>query len=190
MPLPSFAAAIISEPCKIALINLLIPILLPLYARLRKENVLNNFTRGRTYQCILENPGIDFNTIKNKIGLRNGTLVYHLDLMEREKYIISRHDGRHKYYHIHPEHLNVPFSKVKDALDSAVPEIERKIIAVIEQMPGISQKEISIKIGANKRVVNYHINILKASDVIIIEKRLGRSKIYLSKKYGQAPREL
>jgi predicted transcriptional regulator len=178
----SFAAAIISEPYKIALLNLLIPILLPLYARLKKENVLNNFTRGRVYQCISENPAIDFNTIKNKVGLRNGTLVYHLDLMEREKYIISRYDSRHKYYHVHPERLNISFDEVRGTLDSAVPEIERKIIAVIKDAPGISQKEIAVKIGTSKRVVNYHINMLRASDVIIVEKKLGRCKIYLSKR--------
>lgn len=177
----SFAAVIISDPCKIALLNLLIPILLPLYARLKKENVLNNFTRGRVYQCISENPGIDFNTIKNKVGLRNGTLVYHLDLMEREKYIISRHDSRHKYYHVHPERLNVSFDEVKETLDSAVPEIERKIIRAIKDTPGISQKEIAIKISTSKRVINYHINILKTSNIVSIEKKLGRSKIYLSK---------
>lgn len=153
--------------------------LVPLFTRFKREDVLNNFTRGRIFQCIHDNPCISFGDIRKKIGISNSTLVYHLDLMEREKYVTSRHDGRHKYYHIHPSRNGASASAVNGAMEQVVPDIERRIIEAIRKKPGISQKEIASLIGESRRAVNYHVKILLEGGSISVNRKLGRTECFL-----------
>ena len=61
--------------------------------------------RAETYKVISENPGISFSEIESKVKRGNGTVSYHLYVLQRGKKIVSRVSGRRKLYWCPGNHL-------------------------------------------------------------------------------------
>lgn len=138
----------LSENSKYAFFTLF----LPLYAKLRKKNILEHETRGLIRGYIIANPGDHFNSIKKALELNNGTLAYHLHVLKREGMIKSRRWG--KFTRFYPCGMKVPEN------GSRYSEIQKLIINKIKETPGISQKDIAKIIGVTKPTINYHISKL------------------------------
>ena len=86
---------------------LLFTLLLPLYTRIQKEDVLDQFVRGQIYGFIKTNPGVHYNQILRQVGVKNGTLSYHLGILEKTDLIQSRREGL-KYRVFYPTGMNFP----------------------------------------------------------------------------------
>jgi uncharacterized membrane protein/DNA-binding MarR family transcriptional regulator len=141
----------------------------PLYTKLRKDDILDHFVRGQVYGYIKANPGEHYNSIKKALALKNGTLVYHLKTLEREEFIKSVADGRFKRFY--PREMKVP--EPSDELVLRMNHIQHEILKIIRENPGISQKDIASRIGLSTPTVHYHINIMMSARVINV-KRVGR----------------
>ncbi|MCK4971335.1 MAG: hypothetical protein KAS77_12425, partial [Thermoplasmata archaeon] len=63
---------------EVGLLFIMWGLLMPLFTRLKKKEVLNQFTRGEIYGFIKANPGVHLTAIKENLGLANGVLAYHL----------------------------------------------------------------------------------------------------------------
>jgi DNA-binding MarR family transcriptional regulator len=134
-----------------------------LYTRLKKEYVLDNFTRGRIYGFVEANPGEHFNAIKRALDLKNGSLAYHLRTLEREGFINSKRDrGYTRYY---PKSMKLPKRNVKELIP-----IQRNIVDCVKSNPGISQRGIADKLNISYQLVHYHIKVLKDADYLYLEK--------------------
>ena len=142
---------------------------LPLYTKLKKDDILDHFVRGQVYGYIKANPGEHYNSIKKALALKNGTLVYHLKTLEREEFIKSVVDGRFKRFYPHEMKLPEP----SDELVLRMNHIQHEILKIIRENPGITQKEIAGRIGLSTPTVHYHINIMMSARVIDV-KRAGR----------------
>lgn len=142
---------------------------LPLYTKIKKDDVLDHFVRGQVYGYIKANPGEHYNSIKKALSLKNGTLVYHLKTLEREEFIKSVADGRFKRFY--PKEMKVP--EPSEELVLRMNHIQHEILKIIKECPGISQKEIAARIGLSTPTVHYHINIMMSARVISV-KRAGR----------------
>jgi uncharacterized repeat protein (TIGR01451 family) len=139
----------------------LLPIIAPLYSRLKRRDVMDHEARGMIIGYIKENPGEHFNSLKSKLDFRNGTLAHHLHILERERVIKSVKYG--KYRRFFPMGMMVS--------RKAYPtELEQEILEVVRVRPGINQKSIAKKVGRSKSTVNYHIDILRRTDKIRTEK--------------------
>jgi uncharacterized membrane protein/DNA-binding MarR family transcriptional regulator len=141
----------------------------PLYSKIRKDDILDHFVRGQVYGYIKANPGEHYNSIKKALSLKNGTLVYHLKTLEREEFIKSIIDGRFKRFY--PREMKVP--EPSDEMVLRMNHIQHEILKIIRENPGISQKEIAGRIGLSTPTVHYHINIMMSARVINV-KRVGR----------------
>jgi uncharacterized membrane protein/DNA-binding MarR family transcriptional regulator len=139
----------------------------PLYTKLKRTGVLDHFVRGQVYGYIKANPGEHYNAIKKALDMKNGTLVYHLQTLEREEYIKSASDGRYKRFY--PAGMKVP-----DEPTRKLNKIQEIILRLIGESPGISQKEIAEEIGLSSATINYHINVMIKAKVIRLEK-IGRT---------------
>ncbi len=134
----------------------------PLYTKLKREQILDHETRGMIRGYVVANPGDHFNAIKASLGLTNGTLAYHLRVLEREKILRSKKDG--KFRRFYPFEMRVS--------DNGEPtEIQRTILGLIEETPGISQKDIASFLGVTQPTVNYHIERLKELGTVRVERR-------------------
>lgn len=142
-------------------------LLIPLYTRLNKKAVLDNFTRGRIFEHIRKNPGDHFSTLKKNLEINSGSLSYHLSVLEKEEYIKSRTDGFTKRFY--------PFGmKITKGQPHNIQEL---ILQKIDEKPAITQKDLANELGLDISTVNYHINIMAGAGIIISEKK-GRSKQY------------
>lgn len=142
-------------------------LLIPLYTRIKKDAVLDNFQRGRIYQYILMNPGDHFSHIKKMLALNSGTLTYHLSVLERREFVKSRTDGRFRRFY--PYEMRVEHGPHRD--------IQELILGYLANNPGISQKEIAHALNIHVSTVNYHVNMMVGAGLLRSSKE-GRIQLY------------
>lgn len=141
----------------------LIPFL-PLYTKLRRERVLDHFIRGQIYGYIMANPGEHYNAIKEALGLTNGSLAHHLRTLEREEFVKSKRFGLYRRFY--PSYMQLP-----DENFFHMNDVQRMIVEIIKNSPGISQKEIADRLNVTPPTINYHINILHRNSLVSVVKR-------------------
>ncbi|UCE38295.1 MAG: winged helix-turn-helix transcriptional regulator [Thermoplasmata archaeon] len=150
----------LTEVGKFALLSL---IFLPLYTKITKKDVLDHFIRGQIFGYIKVNPGDNYSTIKKNLDLNNGTLTYHLKVLEREGLVKSWNDGTHKYFY--PQGVKIPGNGVKN------PSIYEAILKSIKDSPGISVKDIAAVNGISSQLANYHVRKMAANGTIELERK-------------------
>lgn len=163
-------AAIISENVKFALFLLFAP----LYSKIRRERVLDHFIRGQIYGYILANPGEHYNAIKHALNLTNGSLAHHLKTLEREEFIKSRKFGLYRRFY--PKHMRIP-----DDGDFRMNTMQKHIVDVINENPGISQKEIAKAMNVTPPTVNYHIGILASAKMIRVVRQGRKTQCFVDR---------
>jgi predicted transcriptional regulator len=140
----------------------LLSFMMPLYTRINKECVLDNFTRGMIYGHIRENPGIYFTELMNMAEVSAGALTYHLKALEREGLILSRSQGFHRA--LFPASMKV--SKWELILNKT----EMLVFNIIRSNPGISQQKIAKKTALNKMSVSRLVKSLEEKEFITVER--------------------
>jgi predicted transcriptional regulator len=136
--------------------------MIPLYTRLKKKEILDNYTRGMIRGYIVAYPGDHYNSIMKALKLKNGVFAYHIRVLEREKIIKSKNDGIYKRYY--PYEMQIPNG-------SMLKKSQMVIIDIIKKNPGISQKEIARKLKVSPSTINYRIKDLTKHDIIRTERK-------------------
>ncbi len=154
------------EPLKYAALALL----LPLFTRIRRDNVLDDYTRGRVFQYLEMNPGDHFNGICRGLGLGSGTVTYHLDVLGRLRLIVPRTDGVYKRFY--PTGVRPP-----DTNGGVLSEVQVRIVHAIRDLPGITQKELVAVLGVRQSTLGYQMAQLAARGLVRAERR-GRNVRY------------
>lgn len=144
---------------------LLFTLLLPFYSRIAKEDVLDQFVRGQIYGFIKTNPGVHYNQILRKVGVKNGTLSYHLGVLEKTQLIQSRREGL-KYRVFYPTGMNFPKAERFRLTDFQI-----QIIESLRQHPGLTQKELARLLGQKPQTINYNIKVLDQAGLVSVERK-------------------
>jgi predicted transcriptional regulator len=134
-----------------------------LYTRIKKEYVLDNFTRGEIFGYIKANPGVHFSEIKRALELKNGSLAYHIKTLEKRELIVSRRDRGYKRFY--PKTMKLPERNIRELIP-----VQRNIMHIVKDSPGISQTAIAEKLDISFQLVHYHVKILRDSEYLILEK--------------------
>ena len=156
------------------------PALMFLYSRISQDRVLDNYTRGQIHGYILANPGGHFSSIKAALDLNNGTLAYHLQRLQTERLVKSAFDGTHRRFY--PAGMKVP-EPVKDGLT----EVQRMIVSLTIERPGISQRELGSLMGLSPATVNFHIERLAAKGVVRRERAGMRNRCFVTHFFPKNP---
>jgi predicted transcriptional regulator/major membrane immunogen (membrane-anchored lipoprotein)/sulfur transfer protein SufE len=156
-------AALILGGTEVGIMAVMGLIFLPLYTKLSKKDVLDHFVRGQIFGYIKINPGDNYSTIKKNLELNNGTLTYHLNVLEKEGLIKSWTNGSHKYFY--PQGVKIPGNGVKN------PSIHDAILKSIQDSPGITVSDIAAINGISKQLANYHIRKMAAEGTIELERK-------------------
>jgi DNA-binding MarR family transcriptional regulator len=159
----AFGLLVFTESGKYKLL-VLFTLLLPLYTRIQKEDVLDQFVRGQIYGFIKTNPGVHYNQILRKVGVKNGTLSYHLGVLEKTELIQSRREGL-KYRAFYPTGMNFP-----KAERFRLTDLQIQIIGSIRSQPGMTQKEIARLLSQKPQTINYNIKVLYQARLISVVK--------------------
>lgn len=144
---------------------------LPLYSKLRPEEVLDKFIRGKILGYIRANPGAHYNLIKQDLDLHNGTLVHHLDTLERNGFIRSARDGTLKRFF--PGDQKVPEGRFY------LSPIQDSMARYIGANPGVSQADLSRGLYIEPHIVKYHIRLLRQANLLRVEEEGNRTRLFL-----------
>jgi DNA-binding MarR family transcriptional regulator len=150
----------------------LFSLLLPMYSRIQKEDVLDQFVRGQIYGYIKTNPGVHYNQILRKVGVKNGTLSYHLGVLEKTELIQSRREGL-KYRVFYPTGMNFPKSERFRLTD-----LQIHIIDAVKGQPGLTQKEIAQLLEKKPQTINYNIKVLDQAGLVNVMKVGRKTTVY------------
>jgi len=142
------------------------PFFVWLYTKIKNVEVLDHYLRGKIHGYIIANPGEHYNQIKDALCLNNGSLAYHLRVLEREGYVKSLREGVYKRFY--PASATMPADRLTP--------MERLIMREIKDRIGITQKEIAGRIEESPQVVNYHIKNLESKGTVRLE-RYGRETL-------------
>jgi predicted transcriptional regulator len=144
----------------------LFKLLLPFYTRVKKEEVLNHEVRELVYDYVQSHPGEHFRAILTKLGLTNGTLIHHLNTLERQNFIKSERDGPFKRFYPTGRQLT------EDVLE--INGIQMKILDAVNKNPGVTQKDLALLLQTSPPTINYHVKALHVVRLLNI-KRDGKN---------------
>ena len=157
----------LSEVGKSTLISVLF---LPLYVKLKPNEVLDQYLRGQIHGYIIANPGEHYNAIKEQLGVTNGALAYHLRVLERSGYIRATREGMYKRFW--PQGVKIPKRRRLSAFQDAV-------VKAVRDNPEASQKRIAELLGASNQVINYHVKQLEEAHILKVDRTHRSSRLTL-----------
>ena len=137
-----------------------------LYTRLARPDVLGHEDRERLYRLVETTPGIHFHALQRDLAWNTGTLTYHLRVLERHGFLVSRRDGLYRRFYLSGA------APRKEVFENQGPTgLRADVMEAIRNTPGISQSDLALGLGANKQTVNYHVKALERAGTIRVEKR-------------------
>ncbi len=119
---------------------------MPLYTRLKKEEVLDQFTRGRVFGYIEAHPGAAFSDILRELRLPHGSLMYHVSVLEREGLVRSRVMGTRRLL----------FAASAEDEDGPLSAIQGSVLKQVEEAPGLSISELGGRLSMTRQLALYH----------------------------------
>lgn len=153
----------------------LLPLIIPMYTRIQKEDVLDQFVRGKIYGFIKGNPGVYYNQVMRELDMENGTLSYHLYMLEKTGMIKSRKEGlRYRVFY-------TTAMKFPEEERYRLTELQLKILKIIKENKGISQKEIAKMLNEKHQTISYNVKILKQARLIDVHKKGRRTSCHILK---------
>lgn len=124
---------------------------LPLYTRLKKSDVLKNEVRASVYAYIQANPGVRFEELRKALGLGNGALVFHLQILEREGFVKSAKEWSKRRFWAS---ANAGGPKSDVTAHDAVANL-------LAGEPGLSPSAVAQKLGISRQLARYHLKALE-----------------------------
>jgi predicted transcriptional regulator len=104
--------------------------------------------------------------------VKNGTLSYHLGVLEKTELIQSRREGL-KYRAFYPTGMNFP-----KAERFRLTDLQIRIIGSIRSQPGLTQKEIAQLLGQKPQTINYNIKVLGQAGLISVVKAGRKTRCF------------
>ncbi len=122
------------------------------YSRIRRDSALENDRRAAIYGLVQESPGITFTEIKRRLKMGSGALVHHLGILNRQGFVRCLQEGfRTRVY-------------LRGAAADGGPyltRVQKELLAVVTQHPGIAQKHIAKITGLPRQSLRYHVRCLE-----------------------------
>ena len=126
------------------------------------ERALKQKTRKLIYNYICTHPGVSNATIREVFDLKQGTLSYHLNYLERCELIISKVSGKFRCcYPVDPPNSTSLLRKAFHFDPGTLTELQQRLLAVVKQRPGINITELETMLNVNRRVLQYNIKVLR-----------------------------
>lgn len=138
------------------------------------ETVMHHPKRKTLYDSIMKTPGISFRELLDVVGCSEGTLHYHLGYLQKKDIIRKEMRRGNRCYYCHDQKADEDFIPTS-SMDFN--RLQKQILVVVEEEPGINQKELCLKTRTNRFILSYHLNRLIQLGHISKE-REGRKIIY------------
>lgn len=137
-------------------------LLVPGYAKLRKDAILDNKIRDQILDLVKQDPGASITDLAKKVDAGWGTVVYHLGVLEKNKMVSTVLDGRHR--RVFPVGL-VDFSG-QGQLALLKNERVRALYDLIHEQPGAFQDQLAKRIGISAPATSWHLKRLEDAGLV------------------------
>lgn len=113
-------------------------------------------TNVQVLEFIKVHPGTHLREIKRELNLAMGVLQYHLQVLEKERRIVSRRRGLYKRFYP----ILVFDDEQLEILNVLSQETERDLLLYLIQHPDATQKDLSIFAEISPASINWHMRRL------------------------------
>jgi predicted transcriptional regulator len=146
----------------------------------------NNENRQKILDFIEQNPGSTVNAIETDLGIKRGTVRYHVTNLKDAGKILMFRIGNHLSLFRNESAL---WNKNHKGIEFHLPGTTcKKVCRTIYDNPGITNMELCKKLGLSKGSVSFHIKTLEDIDCLEVEAN-GRFKNYFLRE-GYHPDEV
>ncbi|MCD1296332.1 hypothetical protein CUJ83_15115 [Methanocella sp. CWC-04] len=140
----------------------------------RMQNVLANRNRQIIFNYVVSNPGCTPSEITSSRNMKNGTVKYHIQMLEQEGKIILQKMG--KFTRIYRNSMGMDESE-KVITSHLRNDTSRSMLQAILDEPGITNQKLSEKFGLDKSTVHWYIQKFIADNIVEAEQD-GKFKKY------------
>ena len=147
-------------------------ILVPLYMRVRRGKVLDNFVRGRVYEYIRQYPGAHFRMIMSGLKQSMGVVRYHLVILQKMDMVRSENDGNLKRFY--------PISETDE--EDLIPPLQIRILSLLNKQSGLGVNIIAESLAVKRQVVRYHLRELCQREIVTPRKTRNGIRYYSTRR--------
>ena len=149
--LPAMLAAFFSESGRTSLGTLFFP----LYTRLKREEVLDHFVRGQIFGAVRTRPGLSFAELRRLLRLSNGSLSYHVRILELQGFVRSYRDGVRRRY------VPAGMPDVPPPEGTRFSDLQQRLLEHLRQNPDATQQNLASRAGVTQQCVSYNLLFLR-----------------------------
>jgi predicted transcriptional regulator len=151
-------------------------VLVPLFTRLRKEEVRNQYNRGRMIQFIEDHPGASFTDVRGRLGLSHGACAYHLRVLERNlevRRVVHGASARYYPYRFRVDPEGLP----------PLTDLQHKILEVVVSVGSATYGQLAEEVArrgveVTDKNLAYHLRTLARKRGLISVRRDGKNATY------------
>jgi len=155
--------ALLREDVRIGLLTIT---LLPLYSRLRKDELLGNDNRNIIYQHILGHPGVHYSSLLREMSFGSGTLVHHLALLERNGMIRTKKKFSRRFFF--PS--GMPIESPEKPIERPLSHNQSTILEFLKVRSSATSREIQEGSSLSQSSVNYSLDQLVKDGIVVRSK--------------------
>ncbi|WP_424358715.1 winged helix-turn-helix transcriptional regulator [Methanocella sp. MCL-LM] len=139
----------------------------PLYSRFNNNNVLDGRTRKLVYEYAVSHPGSTRPQIAHELGLNEGTVTYHLDVLEKANGLLTVKVDKAIHYFAR----NRLWDKMELRLHARLNnETGKLLLNSILERPHITSIELCRLSNRSKSTISWHIKRLEQDGIIRVQK--------------------
>jgi len=121
------------------------------------EGVIDNRTRKRLYDYIIDHPGVSFQVLQEAFRMKDGTLRYHLQYLLSQGEIVKGGDGHRRIYYCTGMKRNVLLGR---PIPGKLNDQQRRILEVVALDPGISRGDLWMRTKQTRKELSENLRSL------------------------------
>lgn len=137
-------------------------VLLPLYARLRKEDLLDHPVRARLHQRVREEPGLHQAALVDEAGTGKGAALHHLRKLEEADLLARLEQGGYVRYYV-PGEVTPGEARRRAVLRAGS---NRPVYEVLSEDPSRSLRDVAEEVGVSAPTVHRCLEQLREADLV------------------------
>lgn len=141
----------------------------PLYSRFAKGELLEHDLRETIYGYVEQNPGAHLRGIKRDLGLKHGTLLHHLGMLEDHGFLKSARDGMYRRF----------FVMGAAPRFQGAGEMADRVLQLVKERPGTTNLALAQTLSVRPSLVHYHVQRWQEQGRIRKEKTGRETGLYV-----------
>jgi Mn-dependent DtxR family transcriptional regulator len=138
-------------------------LLLPLFSRIEKDELLENERRAQIFELIKQQPGIHLSQIARSLDLAWGTTLHHLRKLREQRLVQIKQNGHHKCFFINGSGYS---DQQMQAMSLLKNDTLADVASAIEAHAGSSLKQVSEALGISSPLAAFHVRKLERAGLI------------------------